>query len=49
MIPALKERPVPKQAMVYRCPCCNRKLAVGILTKITVKCPKCKRMVDIHG
>ncbi len=31
----------------YRCPCCNRKLAVGRLISIKVKCPKCKKIVDL--
>jgi len=47
MKPALKN--VRPQSNIYRCPCCNRKLAVGVLVKITVKCPKCKKMVDIRG
>ncbi len=31
----------------YRCPCCNRKIAVGLLIRIQVKCPKCKKIVDL--
>jgi ribosomal protein L37AE/L43A len=39
----------PKQNrdFVYRCPCCGRKLAVGRIIKIRVKCPKCKKLVDL--
>lgn len=32
----------------YRCPCCNRLLARGKLIDLSLKCPKCKRIVRLR-
>lgn len=33
----------------YRCPSCGRKLAVGRVIHIWVKCPRCRKFVEIKG
>ena len=35
------------QGKDYRCPCCNRLLVRGQLIEISLKCPKCKRIVRL--